>query len=208
MIRQRRLVSVVVLTVVALALVNWGLQPEHPARWLRAMLMLPAVWLGLSLWHRSALRSLRQRGLEDETAVDRYFDSAIAMSVAAVGLFQVVKLGVQIWVAVGGHHGDLDTERRVVGVAGSAVLIVIGNALPKVLTPLAILPRAQAALVTVARRFVGMTMVLLGLTAALAYLSAELAVARPVLVWAWVVAMVTTLGAIVWMNLSAARQGG
>jgi len=202
---QRRLVPATILLVAALALVNWLLQPEHAARWLRAMLLLPAVWLGLGLWHRATLRSLRQRGVDDESSVTRYFGSAMAMSVAAVGVFQVVKLGVQIWVEVG-SHGDLDVERRVVGLAGSAVLLVIGNALPKILTPLAMLPRAQAALVTTARRFVGMTMVILGLASALAYLAAPLPAARTVLLGAWLVATVATLGAIVWMNLSAARR--
>ncbi|MEZ4587768.1 MAG: hypothetical protein R2909_15365 [Gemmatimonadales bacterium] len=174
---QRRLVPATILLVAALALVNWLLQPEHPVRWLRAMLLLPAVWLGLGLWHRATLRSLRQRGVEDESTVTRYFGSAMAMSVAAVGVFQVVKLGVQIWVEVG-NHGDLDVERRLVGLAGSAVLLVIGNALSRRFSPPWRCPGPQAALVSTARRFVGMTMVILGLASALAYLRRRLPAAR------------------------------
>lgn len=196
------------LAVLLLAFGNWILSPEEASRWLRAMLILPALWLMLTLWHWSALKSRRRRGIDDESAVMRYFGSAMSLLFVAVGLKLVVMLGLKMWVEIGGHHGDLDVERRIFGLASSAVFVIVGNALPKILTPLSMLPRELAQRVTTARRFVGTVFVILGLLTALAFLSAPLTFAGALLRWASVAGGLTILGAIVWMNLSGSRQNG
>jgi hypothetical protein len=191
-----------------LAAVNWILSPDEAMRWLRALLMLPALWLAMTLWHLSTLKSLRRRGIDDESAITRYFASALALVLLAVGLWQIVAFGLEIWGRLGGHRTDLEVERRILGLTACAVFVIIGNALPKILTPLSILPREEAELVTVARRFVGTTLVILGLVLALACLSAPLALAGALLQYATGAALLTILGAIVWMNVSAARRTG
>lgn len=88
------------------------------------------------------------------------------------------------------------------------MFVIVGNALPKILTPLSLLPRQLAELVTAARRFAGTTLVILGLVAALAFLSAPLALAAAFLRWAMAAGLLAILGAIVWMNVAAARRKG
>ncbi|MGE0555564.1 MAG: hypothetical protein AB7R55_19190 [Gemmatimonadales bacterium] len=192
--------------VAALAAANWLLSPTQALRWLRAGLMLPTLWLGMALWHRATRASLRRRGIDDDAGTAGYFGSAATLLVLAVGSWQIVALGLELHGAIGGQPGDLEMKRRALGLATSGVFVVVGNALPKILTPLSLLPRAHAALVTVARRFVGMTLVLIGLATAVAFLTAEVALATTALRWAAIVALVSIVGAIVWMNLAAAGQ--
>jgi hypothetical protein len=207
-VRRQRTVLAVLPVVVSLAVVNWVLTPDEAWRWLRVMLTLPGLWLGMTLWHLASLASRRRRGIDDDSDVVRYFDSAVALMFVAVGLVQIVMLGLEIWVELGDHRADLDVERRVLGLAASAVFVIVGNGLPKILTPLSMLPRKQAELVTVARRFIGATFVILGLLTALAFVSASLELATSLLRWATGAGLLAILGGIVWMNLRAERQRG
>jgi hypothetical protein len=206
LLRQQKLVLAVMLTVLLLASVNWMLSPDQALRWFSAMSVLPGLWLAMALWHLWTLRSLRRRSIDDESAVTRYFGSALALIFIAIGLRQTVMFGLEIWLAVGNHPTDLDVERRILGLASCAVFIIIGNALPKILTPLAMLPREQAELVTVARRFIGMAFVFMGSVTAVVYLAMPLELARALLMFATIASVPTILGAVVWMNLAAARR--
>lgn len=210
-IRDNRLeITIVVLIaalIAALAAVNWILSPEQSGRWLRAMLMLPTSWAALALWQWWTLRSRARRGFDDDSAVRDYFRSAVMMLFAAVGIQQVVYLGLEIWVEFAGRE-DLDVERRILGLATSAVFIVIGNALPKILTPLSMLPPGGAARQTAARRFIGLSWVLLGLTTALAFLFTPLGFAATLARWATAGGLLTMLTAVVWMNAGPAIREG
>jgi hypothetical protein len=207
-IRHQWIVPVVLPVVMLLALGNWILRPDEALRWLRAMLMLPGLWLGMMLWQLWTLESRRRRGVVDQSDIVRYFGSTMSFLFLAVGLVQIVLLGLAMWVQVEGHRADLDVAHRILGLAHSAVFIIVGNALPKILTPLSMLPREQAQLVTIARRFSGTTLVILGLLTALAFLSVPLPLARTLLLWAVGAGLLTILGAIVWMNVSAVRREG
>jgi hypothetical protein len=207
-LRQHRFVPAVLLAVMSLPIVNWALRPDRALHWLGAMLFLPGIWLGLTLWHLATLRSRRRRGLDDEAAIARYFGSTMSFVFLAVGLFQIVLFGLQIWVEVADQRIDLDVERRILGLTSSAVFVIVGNALPKILTPLSLLPREQAELVTAARRFAGTVLVILGLAAALAFLTVSLALAMALLRWAMLAGLLTIFGAIVWMNVTAAGRKG
>jgi fumarate reductase subunit D len=88
----------------------------------------------------------------------------------------------------------------------SAVFIFVGNALPKILTPLSMLSREQAELVTTARRFIGRVFVVFGLVTALAFLMAPVELAAALLKWATGSCLLTILGAVVWMNVTPTRR--
>jgi hypothetical protein len=192
------------LLVMALAGVNWWLGPRHELRWSHPVLLLPLGLALLGVWHWRVRRARPGASVEDRASITRYFAAALTMVVIAVGIRQVVLLGLQIWIRFGDHAADLDVERRILGLASSAVFIVIGNALPKILTPLAILPLHLAERVTAARRFIGTAFVLAGVAMAGAFLWLPLNQARTLTLWMAGGSMATMLGAIIWMNAGPA----
>lgn len=205
--RKNRLAITIVFVIAVLGAVNWALSPERAGRWLRAMLMLPTMWTALILCRFWMLRSLKRRGLDDDSAVRGYFGSVVAMLFVAVGIQQIVRLGLEIWVEFAGRE-DLDLERRILGLATSAVFIVVGNTLPKILTPLSILPPEASVRQSAARRFIGLSWVLLGSTTALAFVFTPLAFAVTLGRWTAAGGLLTILTGIVWMNLGPAIREG
>lgn len=205
-LRQQKLAPVMVLAVALLAATNWILSPEEASRWLRNMLILPLLWLGLTLWHYRTLRSVRERKVDDESAVTRYFSSTLSLVIVALGILQIVTLSLTIWVRLGDHGADIEMGRRILGIATGLVWIIFGNTIPKILTPFAMLPPDLAARVTTARRFVGTAAVLLGLATIIAFLLAPLEIAQALFDWALVAGGLALVGAIVWMNLAPQRR--
>lgn len=202
--RQAFVVAIVVL-VAMLSVANWVVDPGQAQRWLRRLLTLPLIWFVPTLWY--AWRA-STGGPDDErdAATRRYYLAALAMGVLAVGIVQATGFGLQLWVRLGGHGGDLSGPRRILGLAQGAAFIVTGNALPKILTPLTVLPLHLSERVTSARRFVGTAMVLEGLALGFAFLFLPLAPARAFARWAIVLLVATIAGAIVWMNAAPARR--
>lgn len=205
-LRQQKVAPVIVLTVALLAAANWVLSPEEALRWLRNLLILPLLWLGLTLWHYRTLLSVRRRNVDDESAVTRYFSAALSLVVITLGILQIATLSLTIWARVGDHGADIEIERRILGIAIGCVWVFYGNAIPKILTPFAMLPPDLAARVTTARRFFGTTAVLLGLATILAFLVAPLAIAQALFKWALVAGGLALVGTVVWMNLAPARR--
>jgi hypothetical protein len=206
--RQQRLALAIALSVSVLAAVNWALHPEEARRWFRAMLILPALWAGLTLWYHGTLRSLARRGVYDQSGARSYYTSAITLAFVAFGIPQIVRYGLRIWVELLGSGADLDTERRILGLAGSATIIIVGNTLPKILTPFSMLPPGAASRQSAARRFIGLIWVMLGLTMALGFLLAPLTFAATLARWTFAGGMVAMLAAIIWMNTGPlAREG-
>ena len=97
-IRQQPFVAAVLLVVMLLALFNWILSPEEALRWLRVMLVLPGLWLAMSVWHLATLKSRRRCGIDDDSAVIRYFASAMALVFIAIGFVTI--LGAVVWMNV------------------------------------------------------------------------------------------------------------
>ena len=178
-LREQGLPAAIALLVVLLGGANWMASPERAPRWLLGMLVLPLLWLGAMLWYVWLRRSRPASSPDDERATRRYFVSALTLAAVTIGIWQVAFFGLGIWVRFGDHGADLTFERRILGLASSAVFVVWGNALPKILTPLSILPLHLAERVTSARRFVGTTFVVLGLAMAMAFLMLPVAIARP-----------------------------
>jgi len=205
--RQQGLAFAVMLAVALLAAANWLLSPEEASQWLRAMLVLPLLWLGLTLWHRWTLRSLRERHVDDEAAVTRYFGSTLSLLIVAFGIWRIAALSLEIWGRTGGQGADVELERRVLGIATGMFLIFIGNALPKILTPFSMLPPDLAARVTTARRFIGTTWFMLGLTTLLAFMVAPLGMAATLSWWTLGAGGGAMVGGIVWMNATPLRRG-
>jgi hypothetical protein len=199
-------VVAIVLLVVLLAGVNWIMEPEQALRWLRGMLTLPLLWFGLTFAYVWTRRSRPASDTDDEMAKERYFLSALTLGAVAVGIRQIAVFGLEIWVRLGDHGADLEFERRILGLATSAVFIVIGNALPKILTPLSVLPLPLAERQTSARRFIGATFVILGLALAIAFMVLPLDVAKTIGRWEAIGGLLTVFGAIVWMNAGPARR--
>lgn len=202
-LHRHRFGLAVVVLVAGLAALDWVLMPAQAFRWARGMLFLPTLWAGMTLWHRRTLRS--RAG--DAPEIRAYFDAALRLLFLAGGLELTVHLGLEAWVRLAGRE-DPDIERRVLLLTASAVFIIFGNALPKILTPLSMLSPAAAARVTAARRFIGLVWVMLGSTMALACLATPLTFATVVTRWAAAGCILTILGAIVWMNLGPVGREG
>ena len=203
---RQRLVIATVLAVIALACVNWLQDPSQAARWLSGMIRLPAVCLLFAGWAAWAARRRPAATADDAEARLRYFGAALSLVVIAVGMHQIVKFGLQIWVRFGDHGADIEFERRILGIATAVVYLVLGNTLPKILTPLSILPVDLAHRQTRARRFVGTVLVLLGATLAIAFVGFPLEAARTLERWSIVPAMFALFAAIVWMNMHDAGR--
>jgi len=199
-----RYVVAIVLLVALLSGVNWILKPELALRWLGSMLTLPVLWFGLMLWRIWMRR--RAAIADDHMAIERYFVSALTLVIAGVGIVQIVRLSLDIWFTSGDHRGDLEFGRRILGFVVGVVFIFVGNAMPKILTPLSVLPPDLAHRVTSARRFVGRIFVLLGLAVASAFLLLSFAFAKALVQWGAIGGLLTTLGAIIWMNRGPATR--
>jgi len=194
----RILVAVVLLLVAVLAAMNLVLDPSRAGRWLFRMLQLPVLWLSLTIWKRWMLQSRAQRGFDDEALVRHYFDSVFTPLLVLVGGVYIARSCLVIWTTAG--NGDPDIARRLLGLAGSAFIVLLGNGIPKIVTPLSMLPPGGAVRLEAARRFVGLVWVLLGLTMAAAFLFAPLELATLLPRWMLGGCMLTVLAAVIWMN--------
>jgi hypothetical protein len=203
LVRRQRLVVTTVLAVALLAGVNWIQDPAKAWRWLFGMLVLPMVLAGITLWYAWIRRSRRLD--DDEPTGRRYFHAALKLAALAVGIRQITLFGLLIWVRIGDHGADLEIERRILGLATAAVFVVFGNALPKILTPLSILPLHLAERVSRARRFVGTIWVILGVCLTIGFVAAPLTLAKALERWSSIAGMLTIVGAIVWMNAGPVR---
>lgn len=200
----RTLLAAVLVLVAVLNGVNWILDPSRAMRWLRYMLELPLAWLVLTVYQRWTLRSRARRGLDDEAAVRRYFDSAFIPLLVLVGGVYIVRSCLIIWTTAG--SGNADTARRLLGLAASAFIIALGNGIPKIVTPLSMLPPGGAMRQEAARRFVGLVWVLLGLAMAAAAFLAPVELVSVLNRWLIGACLLTVLAAVIWMNAGPLRR--
>jgi hypothetical protein len=151
-----------------LAAGNWYLQPEHAGSWAAALLFLAGATL--VLWFAS-------RGSSSE-GPRRQAAHSIRQGVFFGALIMAVSLGAKLAHTLGVLEAAGLSQRLAMVVMGG-FFVFTGNALPKMLTPLAV-ESCDPARAQTLRRFAGWTQVLTGLAFALAWLVLPAAIARPV----------------------------
>jgi hypothetical protein len=195
-----RLALTFMLVVALLAACNWWLEPAQALEWARAMVTLPLIWIGAILYRQWVLRIMKRRGQIEDVPVRRYFRTAATLFVLAVGAFQIAKLSLGLAFALGLAQ-DPEILRRLLGVVYGVVAVLTGNALPKILTPLSMLPEGGAPRLQAARHFVGRALILLGVLLVVLFSVAPLQMARDMGSWLGFGFVVTVLLTVVWMNL-------
>ena len=196
----------VVAIVAILALCNWYFQPDAAWKWIKTILVLPVLWGCMTLFKERALQVRSSR--LDEAAVRRYSEAAgrfFLLVISAVGLVQIISLSLKLAANLGMESGP-ELPGRIKVLCAGAVFILLGNALPKILTPQSLLPEGGALRIATARRFLGWAWVLIGL--AMAFLSFLM----PFDSLRWTVTrlgiggILAILAAIVWINLGPRRR--
>jgi len=155
-------VAIVALLVAALAAAVWIMVPAKAVTSLIAVATMAAIWLVVALigWSRPfANQSSAERGL-------------FTVSVIAAGLMLAAALAKVLAPSLGFDGGT--TVDRVLGVGMGAILLVIGNSIPKVLSPLTA-KRCAPAQVQSIRRLSGWVFSIAGLVYALLWLFAPIA---------------------------------
>jgi len=190
----------------ALGAWNWILSPDQPIRWLRGMLYIPFAWGVIALLRGLAVRWWTDGRPIDTKAARRYSDSALRLVVVGGGPM-LVGYALAIWAAEFGSIGP-DARMRAVAFTTGGMFMVVGNMVPKILTPLSMLPPGRAGRQQEARRFVGLILVLLGFTVVVASILAPVAYVPMILETSVVVLVLATLAAIVWMNVAPSLPEG
>ncbi len=143
----------------ALAIGNWRLRPDLALSWALALIAIGCMGLA---WSR-----VSRRPAEDGARGKR--EDSVRAAIVFAGLMLLVALGDRL-AASSGATSSPDFARRAVMAIAGAFLAFTGNAMPKVLTPLASL-RCDPARAQTARRFAGWTWVLAGAAVCVAWLT-------------------------------------
>jgi hypothetical protein len=162
---SRYLVPVLLSIGAALAALNWYLAPAHARSWASALIFvacLAVVW-------RAVLNRVSHRG------VDQAADS-IRNGIVFGVLIIIAALAARLAAAVGAHADDL--SRRLPMIVLGLSFVFVGNAMPKMLTPLSAL-HCDPARVQALQRFAGWTWVLMGLAYAAVWALGSRNVAEP-----------------------------
>jgi hypothetical protein len=166
-----RAASVLPVVGIPLAAVNWYVRPQAAAAWAAAIVMLAIM---VAVLHRSKLAI--RRPLTD-TRLLRSFAS-IRDAVVFGALMIIIPLGITLARSFG-VVSDPDSGQRVTMMMLGLVLVVQGNAMPRMLPPLSSMP-CDGARVQAFQRFAGWTWVICGLGFATAWLVLPSDAAQPV----------------------------
>lgn len=150
-----------------LAAWNWSLQPERAAAWTAALVTLGAMAIGLAFTSRLSPNTKMRQGSREITS-----------GVIFAGLILVFALASKLAANLGAPSDGELLQRLSMAMMG-VFFVVMGNAFPKMLTPLASL-QCNPAKVQAFQRFVGWVWVLSGLGYALAWLVLPIDLANPV----------------------------
>jgi hypothetical protein len=142
----------------ALAIGNWWLRPGRAPAWAAALIVIGCMGL---VWFRASRRSA------EEGARSKREDS-IRAAIVFAALMLLIGLGNRLAIASGAAGSPNFALRAIMAIAG-AFLVFTGNAMPKMLTPLAS-QRCDPARAQAARRFAGWTWVLAGAAVSVAWL--------------------------------------
>jgi len=202
-----QLARLVLLAVIGLAAWNWLLEPSDAGRWAWAMFGLPGIWAAISIVRWWLLR-VRVPRWQDDEAARRYADATVrflTLFIAAIGLALAVSLGFDVARSLQLIDGRM-LEARVLGLISGAIFVVLGNGLPKILTPVSMLPDGGAERISRMRRFVGRSWVLVGLVVVTAFAFAPLESAQVARRWGVVAGVASMTAGILWVNLWPDRR--
>jgi hypothetical protein len=168
-----------------LAAANWYLQPARATAWGSALLVMCCM----------ALIYVFARRFSGRDAARRSATGAITNAVVLGGLIMVISLVAKLAASLGAVAGDSDLGRRMAMVITGIVLVFMGNAMPKTLTPLSAL-RCDGARAQAFQRLAGWTWVLTGVAYAAAWMVLPIDVAKPVSV---VIVLCAMLVNVTWL---------
>ncbi|MCZ6673885.1 MAG: hypothetical protein O7C75_13215, partial [Verrucomicrobia bacterium] len=127
MIHKRFHLVIATLTflVVTLGAANWYFDPANARSWVIGMASMPAIWGIVMLLER------RRSPKSSSEAERRFFTGSVIVAGVLLAGAQGIKLIETL--------GDFDPDRlqRVWGVGVGVILVIMGNAMPKILSPLA-----------------------------------------------------------------------
>jgi hypothetical protein len=146
----------------ALVAANWYARPDRFVAWSTAFLML-AVMAAAWRWARGR-----------EGAITAEINTGVIFGSAIMTASLIAKLA-----GVYGGPQDPDLGVRATMVVMGVYFVVMGNAIPKTLTPLATM-RRDPAIVQAARRVAGWMWVTTGLAYAIVWLTLPMSIATPV----------------------------
>jgi hypothetical protein len=169
----------------ALAIGNWRLRPDRATSWAAALIIIGCMGL---VWFRASRRSA-----EDGARGKR--EDSIRAAIVFAALMLLVGLGNWLVTASGASSSPDFALRATMAIAG-AFLAFTGNAIPKMLTPLASL-RCDPARAQVARRFAGWTWVLAGVVVCVAWLVLPIVLAQTATLILLPAAMLATLAQLI-----------
>ncbi len=174
---------------ITLVLANWYTKPDSGLAWAAALAMFGVMCVALRFSPHIA------RGTTTTPAMAaRGFDQ-ITTSVMFAAIMMGIPLALTLARAYGVLEGYDELDRRSVGVLTSAVLVMIGNAMPKNLPPL--LSGGDAARQQAFHRLAGWTWVLCGLASAVGWMTLPIDVAQSVAIALTVAAVALTVGYVV-----------
>lgn len=167
-----------------LAAWNWRLQPDRAAAWIAALVTIGVMAIALAFASRGYANSaVRQAGRE------------ITRAVGFAGLILVLGLASKLAANLGAPSDGVFSRRLSMAVIG-LFFMAMGNAFPKMLTPLASL-RCSPAKVQAFQRFTGWVWVMTGLGYALAWLVLPIDLANPIAMALMLAGMLTVATQVV-----------
>jgi len=188
------------------AAVLWVLVPDRPITWLRGMLTIPFVWTAFWLYGRVVGADRPGRDPGEAAAIRRYGDTIALILSVTLAVPMLATYGVAIWTVLGDATSPSPAARRLIGGVAGLTLMWLGNRLPTILTPLALLPPLAAARQQAARRGLGLVLVLAGLTMVAVYGLAPIDLASLAAKWIRVGLFLALICTVVWMNAGSVES--
>ncbi len=149
--------AIMTLLVISLAATNWYFKPEHADDWLVAMAAMPVFWL-------IVMFSLSRRRLASQSEVERRY---IFGSIIVAGTVLSGALGIKLIETL--TNVDMNPFERFWGIGMGALVVISGNILPKILSPL-VEQHCSPAKTQSLQRFAGWSFVLAGIAYAIVWI--------------------------------------
>jgi drug/metabolite transporter superfamily protein YnfA len=161
------LAPALLLIAAVLAVWNWYLSPERAASWVAALVTLAVMALILWVFTRAAGRDRAN-----------HVRHGVGHGIVFAALILAVSLSLRLAAALGASD-DRELRQRLTMVILGAFFVFIGNAMPKMLTPLSALG-CDGARTSALQRLMGWTWVLTGLGFIVPWLVLPADIAQPV----------------------------